>query len=125
MADLVRDHIGLRELTRRVEALGKFVEEGEVDIDALVGWAIERSHRRLALAARGLRGVAEQHQPRLLIFSAHLLELAAPHILGALEHARDEALFGIVGRGSRRSTLLGLRRHVAATAAIDEAAEQG
>src|SRR3954467_1658011 len=103
--------------------MGKFVEEAEVEIDALVGRAIERPHRRLALAARGLRGVAEQHQPRLLVLPAHLLELGAPYVLGALEHARDEALLRIAGRRSRRGALLRLRRHVAAAAAVDHAAE--
>ncbi len=130
MADLVGDHVGLRELARRMEALGELVEEREVDIDALVGRAIERPHRRLTLAAGGLRGIAEQHQTRLLVLPAHLLEEVAPHVLGALQHPRDETLFRVVGRRPRRGALRALRRHVtaaaaaAATVAVDEAAEQ-
>ena len=41
MADLVRDHVGLREIARRVEALLQLVVEVEVDVDLLV----ERDNR--------------------------------------------------------------------------------
>ena len=41
MADLVRDHIGLGEIARRLEALRQFVEEFGVEIDLLVGRAVE------------------------------------------------------------------------------------
>ena len=54
MADLMGDDIGLGEVAGRAEALRQLVEEGRVDVDLLVGRAVERPHRRLAHAAGGL-----------------------------------------------------------------------
>ncbi len=45
MAVFVGDHIGLRELAGRAEAVGQLVEERQVEIDALVAGAIERPRR--------------------------------------------------------------------------------
>ena len=106
MADLVGDHIGLRELAGRAEAACQLVEEAEIEIDALIGRAIEGTHRCLADAALGPRGVAEQHELGLAILPAHLAEDITPYVFGALEHARDELRFGICrGRRGRRSAL--------------------
>src|SRR5688572_3315702 len=49
--DLVRDDVGLRKVARRAEAARQLVEEAQVDIDLLVGRAIERADRRLREAA--------------------------------------------------------------------------
>ena len=54
MADLMRDHIGLREIAGRAEALRQLVEEFRVEIDVLVCRAVERPHRRLRGAAARL-----------------------------------------------------------------------
>ena len=103
MADLVGDNIGLRELAGRLEAARQLVEEAEVEIDPLVGRTIERPHRRLADAALGARGVAEQDQLGIAILAAHPLEDLVPDILGALQHARDELGLGVAGgRGRAR-----------------------
>ena len=61
VADFVRDDVGLGEFAGCVETLAEVAVEGEVDIDALVGRAVERSHRRLAGAAGGRCGAGEQH----------------------------------------------------------------
>src|SRR5574337_1699391 len=75
VADLVRDDVSLREVARRAELLAQRVEEAEVDVDLLVGRAVERPHRRLPDAARGAGRAAEQHQPRRLILPATAAEL--------------------------------------------------
>src|SRR5829696_2574973 len=97
MADLMGDHVGLRELAGHAKAALQVVEEGEVEIDPLVGRAIERSHRRLADAAFGARGVAVEHQLGLAILPAELPEGGRPDVLGALQHARHELGFGVAG----------------------------
>src|SRR5205085_10826753 len=51
MPDLMRDDVGLRELAGRAEAAAQLVEEGKVDVDLFVGWAVKR-------AGGGLRGPA-------------------------------------------------------------------
>ena len=72
--DLVRDDVGLREIAGRAEAPLELVEEREVDVDALVGRAVEGSHRRRVEAAGRLHHVREQDQVRLLVGGALLLE---------------------------------------------------
>ena len=45
VADLVREHVGLREIAGRAEALAQLVVEAEVDVEVLVGRAVERPGR--------------------------------------------------------------------------------
>ena len=73
MADLVRDHVGLRELARlaadvaAAESGRDLIEERGVEIDLLVGRAIERPHgglrRAAALSVRSRRGRAPGPAP--------------------------------------------------------------
>src|SRR5207249_5458 len=73
MAVFVGDHVSLRKLAWRTEALRQLVEEGEVEINMAVGSAVERTGRRLAFAATGRcfavvhgeRGGREIDGPRL------------------------------------------------------------
>ena len=85
VADLVGDHIGLGELARRAEPVGKLAEEAEVDVDPVVARAIERPHRRLAAAAGGLGGAVVGHEDGGLILEAPALELPPPDVLGRAE----------------------------------------
>ncbi len=98
VADLVRDHVGLRKVARRTEPPGQRVEETQVDVDLLVGRAVERAHRRLALAAGGARRAAEQHQPRRLVGTPGGAELCGPDVLGAGQHRGHEARDLVIGR---------------------------
>src|SRR5258706_1531009 len=83
MADLMRDHIGLRKIPRRAEARRQLVEELQVEIDALVTRTIERSHRGLTEAAlRAGRLIVKDKGIGRLIGPAHLPELRAPNIRG-------------------------------------------
>ena len=77
--DLVRDHIRLREVTRRAEPRAHGLVELQVDVDLAIARAIKRPHRRLAGAAGGRRGTAKQHQPRLLVGPALLPRTAHFH----------------------------------------------
>ena len=47
VADLVGDHVGLGEVAGRAEAVAQLLVEAEVDVDLLVGRAVERPHRGL------------------------------------------------------------------------------
>ncbi len=63
VADLVRDHIGLREFAclalATVEARLDLAKKRRVEIDAAVGRTIERSRRGLREAAAALLGIGE------------------------------------------------------------------
>ena len=111
VAIFMRDHIGLRELSRRAELLGKLVEEGQVQIDALVVRAVERPGGRLAFAARcrcvlrveGDGGGREGHAARL--------QDRRPHIFGGADDLAREIQLRVVG------VIVGLRDLLLAAAA--------
>ena len=46
MADLVRDHVRLSEIAGRPEAVAQLTEERQIEIELLVGRAVERTGRR-------------------------------------------------------------------------------
>src|SRR6266581_9710140 len=74
------------------EAPRDLVEERGVEIDLLVGRAIERPHGALCgAAASGLRHAAVEHQHRRAIALAVRGEDALPRQLGAAEHPAHEA----------------------------------
>src|SRR5262245_296539 len=102
MADFVGDHVGLGEVARRSEALAQFAVEGKVDVKLLIGAAVERTCRRLAIAAGRLHGVREKHQSWFLISLPAGLEDLIPSALGASEHARDELTHLVICAGLLR-----------------------
>src|SRR5688500_13909962 len=114
MADLVRDHVRLREIARRAEPLVKRVVEPEGDVDLLVDRAVERAHRRLARAAARLHVIAEEHELGVAILPTVLGQDLRPHALCIVEHERHEldqspffrGLFdrALLGRGRGNST---------------------
>src|SRR5438045_1115895 len=85
MADLVRDHVGLREVAAGVKALAQLVVEAEVDVDLLVVRAIERTDRFARGSAARARRAAEQHHPRVVIAA----DLRAPGLLDVFENEAD------------------------------------
>ncbi len=101
MADLVRDHIGLGEFARLAAAAAEarlhIVEERGVEIDALVGRAIKRTHRRLREAAAALLAAAIEPQVRRAILPSRAGKNFAPGILGIAEHGGNE-IAGVVAR---------------------------
>ena len=83
MADLVGDHVGLGELARGLEPLRELLVEGQVDVELLVGGAVERSDRGAGRAAAlGPHLVAEQDESRFSILLARLREDLGPDVFG-------------------------------------------
>src|SRR5579864_2222292 len=87
MADLVRDHIGLRKVTRCLEAPRELVEEFRVEIDLLVGRTVERTHRRLGCTATRLvaLGISDERGRRIAT-----VQQFPPHVFGGREHLKHE-----------------------------------
>ena len=75
MAELVGNHVCLREFAGRAEFLAQLIEEAQIDIDLFVFGTVERSGGRLCRAATRLRVVAEKHQLRVTVvcsFCSHV-----------------------------------------------------
>ncbi len=117
MSDLVGDDVGLREITRRVEAALQLVVKGEIDINLLVERAIEWPHLSLADAACGARTALENDELGFLVVLAEGLEDAVPDGLGIGEHAADKHLHLVAGRGGL-AALAGKARNVGAALAF-------
>ncbi|MFT4572366.1 MAG: hypothetical protein ACI8TX_001953 [Hyphomicrobiaceae bacterium] len=66
MADLVRNDLSLREISWSAVPFFEFVEEAEVEINFVVGGAIERSHCGLRGSASRAYFISEQNEPRAL-----------------------------------------------------------
>ncbi len=104
VAHLVRDHVGLGEIARRAEAVLQLAIEGQVDVDAMVIGTIERTHRRLREAARGLHRAGEEHELRILVVAPELLlEDRAPGVLRVREDDGHELRHLVLGGGSGSS----------------------
>src|SRR5690349_15759038 len=79
MAELVRDDVGHREVAAfRAEARLELVHEAEVEVDLLVGRAIEGPGRRRRRATIGLRAAVEQDELRLGVVAVGLAEGRRP-----------------------------------------------
>src|SRR5262249_2438286 len=91
MADLVRDHVGLRELARpatvaAAKACRNLIEERRVEVDLLIGRAVEWSHSALRdFAATGLLGAAVENQLGCAVGLAGLVEDLFPLHFSAAE----------------------------------------
>ena len=92
MADLVRDHIGLREVARRAEAPAQLVEEIGVDVDVLVAGTVERTHGRLPHSARRLGTALVGDEARLGIALPGRREQLTPGLVRGLQHANQQPL---------------------------------
>ena len=134
MADLVGDHVGLREIAGRMKPVLQLSVEVEIDVKLVVERTIERAHRRLArAAARRARGAGEQHQRRLLVALAGSLEDAVPDNLRIRQHAAHEVRHLIVLRAhalsgarkleGRAGARAGARNVRQARSAVDAAKE--
>ena len=128
----MRDHIGLGKLAGVVTNLAAakashdLVEERGVEIDLLIGRAVERSHGALrGSAATGVRRAAIEDEHRRAIDFAVLGEDLLPLQLGAAEHFAHEAphiVLGAAGRACARNPrveLLGCFRSFTTVAGLD------
>ena len=90
VAVFVGDHVIAGEFAARAQFAVHLVEEIGVEVDPLIGRAIERPHRTLRGAAARLAGLAEEHQLGRL-----------ERDIGSAEHWRP----GLVERGQRVAAL--------------------
>jgi len=88
VAHLVRDDVGLREIAGRAELCRELLVPGQVDVDGVVARAVEGTHGRLGLTARGADRAREDDELRVFVGPAHLREDGAPGVLGVREHHR-------------------------------------
>ena len=120
MADLVGDHIGLRELAglavAAFEAGLDLAKERGIEIDLLIDRAVERPHRARGRAAARIGAAAVHHQRRRPVGLAVLGEDVLPLDLGAAQDARHEHAGFVLRRagGARPRRRLHLRLIAAA-----------
>src|SRR3546814_16801032 len=99
VADLVRDDIGLRGVARGAELAVEFAEEGGVEIDALIGGAVEGTHRRLRRAAARPVLIGEEVERRPLIAD----DKDAPYLMRARRSVLEgQSVSARVDLGDRR-----------------------
>lgn len=88
VADLMGDHISLRELTRCAESPFELIKELEIQVDLLVAGAIERTGGSLSNAAARTQGMAKKIQFGVMIGYA---SLGGEHSIPVLLHViKDE-----------------------------------
>lgn len=90
MSHFVGNDVGVGEVAVSAELLLHGAEEGEVDIDALVGGAVEGAGGGGGAAAARLHAFGEEHKFGRHVGLAHLLELGGPHVFGAGENLSGE-----------------------------------
>ncbi|MNE00383.1 hypothetical protein D3C80_927910 [compost metagenome] len=98
VADFVGDHVGLGEVAGGRETLLHFAEEAHVQVDLLVGRAIERADRRRGEAAGRVDLAAEQDQVGVFVLAAGLGEDGLPGVFGVAQHGPYEFRLLVVGR---------------------------
>ena len=127
MAELVGEHVGLGEVARRAESRAQLAEEAEVEVDGLIGRAVERAGggRRHATATRVDRAV-EEDELRILVSLPACGELLPPVLLHVVEDGADELLQLEVGirnipaAGGRRGSADVVERAAEAAVAAPE-----
>ncbi len=90
VADLVGDHVGLGEIAGRAEALFELVVEAEVDIELVVGGAVEGAHCRAGHAAGRPDLARKDDQVGFFILAADRGKDRVPGVLGVGQHHRHE-----------------------------------
>src|SRR5262249_7466662 len=97
VADLVSNHISLRELAglapdvAGTEALLKVPKEACIEVDLLVDRTIERTHCGLRKPTARLCRSGEHDQRRGLIRFTRMSKNVCPHVFSAAEDSRDES----------------------------------
>src|SRR5687768_12407285 len=117
MADFVREHVGLGEVTGSAEALVQLVKELEIEVYLAIAGAIERANGCLGEPASRLDGVAEEHGPGPLVPIAEQLLPGDLRVFHHRVHEVDHLLFFRSGRycsGRARGFLVGGLRSTAA-----------
>ena len=94
VADFVRDDVGEGKFAARTHFL-HFAVEGGIDVEFLVGGAVEGAGGAAADAAGGLHLSLEEDEGRLAVGFAVLAEDGLPDVFGGSEDGAEEA-FGFV-----------------------------
>jgi len=90
MSDLVRDDVGLGEIAGRAKAVAQFPIKAEIDVNAAILRAIERTGGAAGKSATGLGLIREEDEPRLLVRTTHFSKDVVPNILGIGQDNGDE-----------------------------------
>ena len=127
VADFMRDDIADREIAGRVETAFHFLEKLGVDVNLLVGGAVEWPHGGLRRAAARLAVAAVEDKRRWRVALSGGGEDFAPAALGRAEDFERGALDfaklagrGLLVRGAGRSAAAGYHRSDAAETAEQE-----
>src|SRR4051794_41596994 len=102
----VGDHIGLREVTRRAEALLELAVKAQIDVHLLVDRTIKGPHLRCAGATARARSAVEEHQGGGPIALISCGKRGRPGLLYVVEHEADEvaAIAAVLGRARALAT---------------------
>ena len=92
MADLVRNHVGPREIAGGMQLVLQLLEERHVEIDLLVARTVERPDRGGGATACGIHATAEQVEFGVDVGHAFCLENRPPGLLGRMQDRADEIL---------------------------------
>src|SRR5215216_4613798 len=111
MTDFMRDHIRLREISRRTELPAQLFVKSKIDVDLLVTRTVERSNRGAGNATGRAHLIREQDQRWFSILATIPSKHVLPNVFGFREDHRDE-LFQLLLFGILRTRALNLRRLV-------------
>src|SRR5687768_3630839 len=94
MTELVREHVRLREVAGRTEALREFTVEPEVDVHQLIVRAVERSALPFGGATTTARHVGEEHEWCAPVGTAvrHARQCLGPEVLDVRGRTTNELL---------------------------------
>src|SRR5687768_1574518 len=92
MAYLMRDHIGLSKISRRVEPPAQLFIERQVDIDLLVTGTIKRTNSGARPATSRINAIRKKHERWLSILTSILLKQVVPNVFRLSEHHRYKVL---------------------------------
>src|SRR4029079_3757882 len=90
MSNFVGDNVSLCKIAASTQPFLELTEKTEVDVNLSILRTIKRTGRSPGEATAGLNHVGEEHQPRLLVLSAHLPEDVVPRVFCIGENNRDE-----------------------------------
>src|SRR6185369_14099563 len=95
MSNFVRDHVRLREISRRVELASQLFIKREIDVNLLITRTIEWSNSSASDSTRRLHPIRKEHERRLSILPPVLAKHVGPNILRLRQHHSDK-LFQLI-----------------------------
>src|SRR5262249_37084540 len=85
MANLVRQDVGLGEVSRGAEPAFQFVVEAEIDVYLLISGAIKRSRSGLRHATSRIHRITKKHQLGMPVLRATSSENLSPSVLRVIK----------------------------------------